>query len=96
MQSIQTELTHHIVKQKQVTTNGIFVRNSTSPTPKKKKMSKLREAHTPIDISAPPLSSVFCRGVRIGIVSSRSGYESAENRQNGADAPILSLLNAIY
>jgi hypothetical protein len=47
-------------------------------------------------MSVPPLCSVFPRGPWGGIVTSRSGYEAAENRQNGADAPILSLLNAIY
>ena len=63
--------------------------------PKIKKV-KLGQAHTPVDMSFPPLSSACSRGPRVGIVTSRSGYEAAENRQNGADAPILSLLNAIY
>lgn len=67
------------------------------PTKKgKNNKAKIREAHTPTDISVSPLSSAFRRGAPTGIVPSRSGYEAAENRQNGADAPILSLLSAIY
>ena len=42
------------------------------------------------------MSLIFPRGPWVGIVSSRCGHEAAKNRQNGADASILSLLNAIY
>ena len=42
------------------------------------------------------MSLIFPRGPWVGIVTSRWGHEAAENRQNGADASILFLLNAIY
>lgn len=55
------------------------------------------ERLTPPETSAWLTTGCFLAPARVlsGTVSSRSGYEAAENRQNGADAPIFSLLRAI-
>lgn len=44
----------------------------------------------PVDFSTGLAIEIFC------LPFSRSGYEDAENRQNGAAAPIFSRLKAIY
>ena len=63
-----------------------------------KEGSKSQEDHTPTVMSFSPIGFLFFAPTRASIGSdpSRSGYEAAEYRQNGADAPIFSLLNAIY
>lgn len=60
--------------------------------------AKVIEGHTPRDVSDSLLSMLFVASTEVSARTSpsRSGYEEAENRQNGADSPILSLLKAIY
>lgn len=54
--------------------------------------------HTPRDKSDSLLIDFFLTPMRAStdIAPPRSGYEAAEYRQNGADVPNFSLLNAIY
>lgn len=68
-------------------------------TKKKKRLhAKVIEMPTPTDASDSLLSVLVLVSTKVfsGISPSRSGYEDAENRQNGADSPIFSLLKAIY
>lgn len=61
-------------------------------------MSGLTNQLTPLDVLDTTSGVRFAElgTVSSGLVSSRSGYEAAENRQKGADSPIFSLLKAIY
>lgn len=60
-------------------------------------MQGLTNWHTPLDVSDTTSCVLFTEigTVSTGLLSSRSGYDAAENHQKGADSPIFSLLKAI-